>query len=52
MSDTRAVPYACPYCSSEDLRPHESSTHPHSAWLCGACRRAFSVTLLGIEARA
>lgn len=52
MSDARAVPFACPYCGDEDLRPHESTDYPHSAWLCRGCRRAFTVKLLGIEVRA
>jgi transposase-like protein len=49
VSDARAVPFHCPYCGEEDLRPHESA---HTAWRCGACRRVFSVKLLGIEVTA
>ena len=45
MSETRAVPFHCPYCGDEDLRPHEDG---HGTWLCGACRRVFAVRLVGL----
>ncbi|WP_436777492.1 hypothetical protein [Yinghuangia sp. YIM S09857] len=41
----RAAPFYCPYCGDEDLRPHEEG---HGAWLCGACRRAFTLKYLGL----
>ncbi len=40
----RVVPYHCPYCGEEDLRPHEAT---HGTWECHACLRAFSVKFLG-----
>jgi ribosomal protein L37AE/L43A len=40
----RAVPYHCPYCGDEDLRPSEEG---HGAWECRACLRAFSLKLIG-----
>ena len=43
----RAVPYHCPYCGDENLRPHEDS---HGAWECRACLRAFSLKMLGLIA--
>ena len=43
----RAVPYHCPFCAEEDLRPHGSAP---GAWHCRACLRVFSVRFLGIEA--
>lgn len=43
----RATPFYCPYCGDEDLRPHEGG--PHTAWLCAACRRVFTVKLLGLN---
>jgi transposase-like protein len=50
MSD-RAVPFHCPYCGDEDLRPHETETgSPHGAWECRACLRAFTLKLLGLVA--
>jgi hypothetical protein len=42
----RVVPYHCPYCGDEDLRPSEEGGH--GAWECRACARAFSVRFLGI----
>jgi transposase-like protein len=46
----RAVPFHCPYCGDEDLRPHEdqSGTSAHGTWECRACLRAFSLKLLGL----
>ncbi len=41
----RSVPYYCPYCGGEDLRPHEDT---HGAWECRECARVFSVKFLGI----
>ena len=34
----RAVPFHCPYCGEQDLRPHEDA---HGAWECRGCLRAF-----------
>ncbi len=54
MSD-RAVPFHCPYCGDEDLRPHETADTArgagHGAWECRACLRAFSLRMLGLLAR-
>jgi sulfite reductase (ferredoxin) len=43
----RAVPFHCPYCGDENLRPHEDT---HGAWECRACLRAFSLKMLGLIA--
>jgi len=40
----RAVPYHCPYCGDEDLRPSEEG---HGAWECHAFLRAFSLKMIG-----
>lgn len=45
--DGRAVPFYCPYCGEEDLRPVEE---PHAAWRCADCRRTFVVRLAGVVA--
>ncbi len=45
----RAVPYHCPFCAGEDLRPDEAG---RSAWRCGGCLRIFSVTFLGLTGQA
>ena len=46
----RAVPFHCPYCGDEDLRPHEAQdgASVHGEWECRACLRAFSLKLLGL----
>lgn len=44
----RATPFHCPYCGDEDLRPHEDPAGPHGAWLCGSCRRVFSLKFVGL----
>ncbi len=41
----RAVPYHCPYCAEEDLRPLGNQP---GAWHCRSCLRAFSVRFLGL----
>ncbi len=48
----RAVPYHCPYCGGEDLRPHETAEGSgHGAWECRECLRAFTVRMLSMIAR-
>jgi transposase-like protein len=42
----RSAPMYCPYCGSEDLRPHEAS---HGAWECRSCVRVFSVKFIGLS---
>ena len=45
----RAVPFHCPYCGDEDLRPHETDDGPgHGTWECRACLRAFQLKMLGM----
>ena len=46
----RAVPFHCPYCGDQDLRPHEDQhgASTHGEWECRACLRAFSLKLLGL----
>jgi transcription elongation factor Elf1 len=47
----RAVPFHCPFCGGEDLRPHETDQgSPHGTWECRECLRAFSLRLLGLVA--
>lgn len=41
----RAVPFQCPYCGDENLRPHGAT---HGEWECRACMRAFSLKYLGL----
>ncbi|HET7432105.1 MAG TPA: hypothetical protein VFJ89_11415 [Nocardioides sp.] len=46
----RAVPFHCPYCGDQDLRPHEDAEggSAHGEWECRACLRAFSLKMLGL----
>ncbi|MDP9822749.1 hypothetical protein [Nocardioides massiliensis] len=52
MSRAAAV-FACPYCSDDNLFPHETETPGAktpgvgAAWECRSCMRAFAVTFLG-----
>lgn len=41
---TRVVPYVCPFCGEEDLRPLEQ----RSRWHCRSCLRVFSVAFFGL----
>ena len=43
-NSTRAVPYYCPFCADEDLRPHGTT---HGQWECRACLRAFKLSFIG-----
>ncbi len=36
----RAVPFYCPYCGDEDLRPYDENA---GSWRCGSCTRAFAL---------
>jgi transposase-like protein len=45
----RAVPFYCPYCGEEDLRPAEQTDRvPHGAWYCADCLRTFSLKMIGV----
>jgi hypothetical protein len=51
-SSDRVVPFHCPYCGDEDLRPHAPAEGVgHGQWECRACLRAFSLKMLGLVAR-
>ncbi|HVT64608.1 MAG TPA: hypothetical protein VHD81_05600 [Mycobacteriales bacterium] len=41
----RAVPFYCPYCGDEDLQPYADK---HGAWWCQSCRRAWSLSYIGM----
>ena len=43
MSDARAVPFYCPFCGEQDLRPADPS-----GWRCTSCERRFELTLTGV----
>ncbi len=46
VAGERAVPYHCPFCAEEDLRPHGTT---RGAWHCRSCLRVFAVRFLGLE---
>ena len=41
----RQVPFYCPYCGDQDLRP---ATATGSAWECASCARAFELHFTGV----
>ena len=47
----RAVPFHCPYCGDEDLRPHEPESADegagHGQWECHSCLRVFKLSMIG-----
>ena len=51
----RAVPFHCPYCGDEDLRPHQAEdagvdgapASSHGQWECRSCLRAFKLSMIG-----
>ena len=48
----RAVPYCCPFCTEEDLRPLESGAVPgltRGGWHCRSCLRVFSLSFHGLH---
>jgi hypothetical protein len=51
----RAVPYHCPFCAEEDLRPlergaalAEGARLERGGWHCRSCCRVFSLTFHGL----
>jgi transposase-like protein len=48
-SGSRAVPYVCPFCGEEDLRPAEGPDG-RPRWHCRSCLRLFSLSFHGLAA--
>lgn len=49
----RVVPYQCPYCGEEDLRPYEPEGDEDAmsgAWHCRGCTRVFTLKYHGMAA--
>jgi ribosomal protein L37AE/L43A len=42
----RQVPFFCPYCGEEDLRPAGSKA---GAWDCQSCARSFTLRFAGVS---
>jgi transposase-like protein len=48
----RAVPYHCPFCGEEDLRPVPSGAVDgltRGGWHCRSCLRVFSLSFFGTQ---
>jgi ribosomal protein L37AE/L43A len=48
----RVVPYVCPFCGEEDLRPVESGAVEGltgGGWHCRGCLRVFSLNFFGVH---
>jgi transposase-like protein len=43
MTEGHLPPFYCPYCGEEDIRPFGER---HGDWVCGACRRAWTLRSL------
>ena len=41
----RAVPFYCPFCGEQDIRPDDAGT---TSWRCESCERRFDLTLIAI----
>jgi len=46
MSGERQVPFFCPYCGEESLRP---SSPDAGEWECGACSRDFRLRFVAVR---
>jgi transposase-like protein len=52
MTGARGIPFHCPYCGDENLRPSEEGAPGQgAAWECHACLRVFALKMLGMIAR-
>ncbi len=45
MSGERQVPFYCPYCGEETLRPSGAEA---GQWECSACARGFSLKFVAV----
>jgi transposase-like protein len=41
----RGIPFHCPYCGEETIRPTEAG---HGAWECHSCLRGFKLSMTGM----
>ena len=49
MSTPRAVPFYCPFCGEQELRPSDAATGGDAPpWRCESCDRVFALTLVSI----
>ncbi|MDH4112182.1 MAG: hypothetical protein OEV60_05770 [Actinomycetota bacterium] len=45
MSRVRAVPFYCPFCGEQDIRPDDGSDR---AWRCESCDRRFELAAITV----
>ncbi|MEX1265256.1 MAG: hypothetical protein WEE66_15245 [Actinomycetota bacterium] len=45
MSATRAVPFYCPFCGEQEIRPDDAGSW---AWRCESCERGFELTAVTV----
>ncbi|HEY2508651.1 MAG TPA: hypothetical protein VGI58_19195 [Streptosporangiaceae bacterium] len=45
MTGERQIPFFCPYCGEENLRPASSDA---GEWECRACARGFSLHFIAV----
>jgi predicted RNA-binding Zn-ribbon protein involved in translation (DUF1610 family) len=49
MSTPRAVPFYCPFCGEEQLRPADAPSGTEGApWRCESCDRVFLLSIVTI----
>ncbi len=48
MSAVRAVPFYCPFCGEQDIRPDDAGA---TSWRCESCERHFDLTVISVGSR-
>ena len=50
MSTPRAVPFYCPFCGEQDIRPSDAGAEAGGGapWRCESCDRVFALALVAI----
>jgi len=54
LSTPRAVPFYCPFCGEQDIRPADPvadtavAAGGEAPWRCGSCDRVFALALVAI----
>ena len=53
MSTPRAVPFYCPFCGEQEIRPADALAGADGApWRCESCDRVFTLQLVAIGGEA
>ena len=45
VTTMRAVPFYCPFCGEQDIRPDDAGAR---AWRCDSCERGFELTAITV----